>query len=485
MKTGRNDPCPCGSGKKYKHCCLAASVDAAEAPAELAWRRIRRANEGLVGKMLQFAADTYGEFAFDDAWDDFMLGILEEDSATSQHRSAFLPWMLHHWAPDPQETSVSDESLHGVQPTRAYMEKKGKSLDPVTRRYLEACLVAPFSFYEIAACDAGLGFRARDLITGDVQDVLERSGSQTLQKGDVLFASLVHCDGIVMMEGVCPAIIPPIHKLPILELRKQITANGDLSSATLLLEWDVELRALYLDVMDLILNPPMPQLRNTDGDELSPQRLIFDIDSPQEAFDALKHLSLEADEESLLAGAERDAEGHLLRVSFQWLKRGNRVHKGWSNTSLGMIEINHRRLTVDVNSQKRATKFKRIAKKALQERARYRVTEIESWESALAGATESDHANGAHAVDEDDLAANPAIRAQLTEMMSQHYDRWLEEKIPALRGKTPLQAVADTDTREMVEALVSQIERDGLRMTPPLDASIPRRLRERLGLNSQ
>src|SRR5437870_4789950 len=22
MKTGRNDPCPCGSGKKYKNCCL-------------------------------------------------------------------------------------------------------------------------------------------------------------------------------------------------------------------------------------------------------------------------------------------------------------------------------------------------------------------------------------------------------------------------------------------------------------------------------
>ncbi|MDD3883755.1 MAG: SEC-C metal-binding domain-containing protein [Gallionella sp.] len=21
MKPGRNDPCPCGSGKKYKHCC--------------------------------------------------------------------------------------------------------------------------------------------------------------------------------------------------------------------------------------------------------------------------------------------------------------------------------------------------------------------------------------------------------------------------------------------------------------------------------
>jgi tetratricopeptide (TPR) repeat protein len=45
-KTGRNDPCPCGSGKKYKHCCLEkdqatehakfASAAAAAAAAEAA-----------------------------------------------------------------------------------------------------------------------------------------------------------------------------------------------------------------------------------------------------------------------------------------------------------------------------------------------------------------------------------------------------------------------------------------------------------------
>ena len=27
-KTGRNDPCPCGSGKKYKHCCLEKDQEA-------------------------------------------------------------------------------------------------------------------------------------------------------------------------------------------------------------------------------------------------------------------------------------------------------------------------------------------------------------------------------------------------------------------------------------------------------------------------
>lgn len=32
-KTGRNDPCPCGSGKKYKHCCLDKDRAAELAPA--------------------------------------------------------------------------------------------------------------------------------------------------------------------------------------------------------------------------------------------------------------------------------------------------------------------------------------------------------------------------------------------------------------------------------------------------------------------
>ena len=32
-RTGRNDPCPCGSGKKYKHCCLDKDRAAEFAPA--------------------------------------------------------------------------------------------------------------------------------------------------------------------------------------------------------------------------------------------------------------------------------------------------------------------------------------------------------------------------------------------------------------------------------------------------------------------
>lgn len=54
-KTGRNDPCPCGSGKKYKHCCLekdraaehANFVRAAAAAAEAAAAKEREKQQRI------------------------------------------------------------------------------------------------------------------------------------------------------------------------------------------------------------------------------------------------------------------------------------------------------------------------------------------------------------------------------------------------------------------------------------------------------
>jgi hypothetical protein len=47
MKTGRNDPCHCGSGQKYKKCCLAK--DDAARSAELAALAAKAAEAGAEG----------------------------------------------------------------------------------------------------------------------------------------------------------------------------------------------------------------------------------------------------------------------------------------------------------------------------------------------------------------------------------------------------------------------------------------------------
>ena len=58
MKPGRNDPCPCGSGKKYKKCCLSAAF--------VETGREESIRERLVQELLKFFKKNYQD-RLDDA----------------------------------------------------------------------------------------------------------------------------------------------------------------------------------------------------------------------------------------------------------------------------------------------------------------------------------------------------------------------------------------------------------------------------------
>ncbi len=47
MSIGRNDLCPCDSGRTYKKCCLSASEPAAD---ELFWQRMHAALDALLNQ---------------------------------------------------------------------------------------------------------------------------------------------------------------------------------------------------------------------------------------------------------------------------------------------------------------------------------------------------------------------------------------------------------------------------------------------------
>src|SRR5207247_9511872 len=80
------------------------------------------------------------------------------------------------------------------------------------------------------------------------------------------------------------------------------------------------------------------------------------------------------------------------------------------------------------------------------------------------------------------LSQLPEVKAKLTEMLRLHYEHWVNEKLPVLGGRTPLEAVNDRDGREIVESLILQAERDGKKANSPVDESILLQLRQRLGL---
>jgi hypothetical protein len=481
MKTGRNDSCPCGSGKKYKHCCQKA--DSMPASNELLWRRLKQLNEGLIGRLLDTAIDTFGKEAIYEAWDEFMLW---EEGAPgfdpkSPHVQVFWPWFYHHWLPDPQETAVKPGAPMDLSTTLAYLKKNGDRLDPLARRYLVACHEAPFSFHDVVSCDPGKSFVLRDIISGEERHVIEHGGSKHAEAGDILFAQVVVLDGLAELEGCAPLLIPPGHKAPILALRKEIVSSKQPITSALLREYDLEMFGVYHALIEPLLNPQVPELRNTDGDPLVFHKLVYDIDSPQTAFDALKGLALDATDAELLVGAEHDARGRLRKIEFSWLKRGNKQHKDWNNTILGNIRIDAGTLAVEVNSEKRANKFKTQAKKLLGPNARYRTTVIESPESMLAhGAPAMTQQQRA---EQEALESNPDVQAELAKFLEAHYDNWLNDRIPALGNKTPRQAVKTPEGRELVEALLVQFERDMREQKMPGSEALIERLRQRLKLN--
>lgn len=477
MKTGRNEPCPCGSGRKYKQCCLRAS-QASGPPENLAWRRLRSLlDEYNRRDMVRFVADVYGEVAFDEAWQRFVADDKATFDPEERDVPLFMPWFYNRWAPDAGKSRVQEVSLGGVRPTAEYLRRK-RNLDPLLREYLESCLASPFSVFEILRADVGRGMLMKDLLTGTEHDVMERSASTTMEEGDIVFGQVASAGGVTLMEASQPFVIPPIWKVHVIGLRMSRFEGAITVAPSRVGEAESALLALYHEIARQLFERKAPALHNTDGDPVSLRRVVFDVPSAQEAFDALKHLALDESDEDLLHDAKRDAADRLERVRFSWLKRGNVQNPGWNNTVLGTLEIDGTRLCVEVNSERREQALREIVTEALGEKMRYRATEIQSLERALAGARESPKPIAEHAA----LAELPEVQAKMREVLIRHYEHWLNDKIPLLGGRTPLEAVNDPAGREAVAALVTQIERDGAKMKPPLDGQVVRLLRERLQL---
>ena len=120
---------------------------------------------------------------------------------------------------------------------------------------------------------------------------------------------------------------------------------------------------------------------------------------------------------------------------------------------------------------------------ALGEDVRYRACEIQSPETMLADLRASGRADDSAASEESHrLAELPEVREKLSAMMAAHWEHWVEQPLPILGNRTPMEAVKDPDGREIVESLVIQAERTGRSPNLQTDEAVFRRLRETLGL---
>ena len=475
-RPGRNDPCPCCSGRKYKHCCGAAS-SSVEPPEDFTWRRMRRLLDGGGATVLRFVRSAYGEGAIEDAWKEFCVAGESGDGPVPgvDYRPMFMPWFFSFWSPDPRDegTSVRDKSLHGVPPLRAYLRKHGARLDPALREYYESCLAEPLSFYRVDAVEPGKGMKLRDIVVGGERTVAERLASQSLRPGDIVCAQAVRVGDLWLLECTSPFCLPPIDEIAIADYFRDIIGRRK-KGAFPLREFDLEVLLVFHELAAPLFDRETPKLQNMDGDALSMRKVVFDIESAEATFTALRKLD-PGDDAELAPDQQRDAEGRLQAARLTWVVQTKKprgepiVH--------GTLEIQPTRLVAQVNSAAREASLRKIVDEALGNTARYRATEIQSVESLMAHAQAREPK-----ASEPKLRDSPEVQVILKEHMTRYYEQWLHERIPALGERTPLQAARSKSGRQAVSALVRHLEREGALAQPPLDPEIIARLRQRLGI---
>ncbi|MBI3786292.1 MAG: SEC-C domain-containing protein [Deltaproteobacteria bacterium] len=455
MKAGRNDPCPCGSGRKFKKCCAVESQGD-----DLARHRLRRAEGTVVEQVLAFAKQHYRVGVLKQAWHEFNPEADDAFGDDPMFETSFIPWFLFNWLPDPELALTPAEPVD-VPLALQYLASPDCRLDEFDQRFARLICERPYSFYTVTAVEPGQSMTLTDIFTSSTTLVLEHSASLSIRAGAILYTRFVEMDGAAVMSGCAPLVIPPDFRLRLIDLRDALTKiDGVLTDAHLHV-LDPQLRAVYLDIADELNHPRLPKLCNTDGDPLVPTTLHFDLRcSSQEAFDALRTLGLEELVENCLQDAKQDASGALHSVRFDWSKRGNRQMKDWDNTTLGNLHIDGPRLTVNVNSERRAKKIRKEIEQRLGEKVLFQRALIESIEAQLeAKRGRPETAKERHARQENErLNALPEVQEKMREMAAARWRSWLHEKIPALNNRTPRQASRTAQGRERLEALLQQFE---------------------------
>lgn len=480
--TGRNDPCPCGSGKKYKKCCL-ETVELSE----FTWLKMRRTEGELIPRLLKHAADSYGPDSVYEAWDEFSAfqDIPMEPDTDPDFETAFLPWFVFNWGPDNAEKDKADHypetriALH-------YLAENEKEIEPFARRFIEAACSRQYSFFMATDMEPGKNLTLRDLFLKREITVIERRASAGLRQGDIIFSRIVTMDDTSIMLGCASLTIPVNYADVFIDFRENIVGNFPQMGDDILYEYDLELRELYFDIKEQLNNPSQPQIHNTDGEEMQPTTLYYSLAcTSRDAFEALKSLALAEDDDELLAEAGYDELGQLQTVEIPWLEIRSRPHREQDYILKANMAIDGARLIVEVNSKERAEAISRKITRRLGKRAKFKNAMIQSMEKLLEeGAGQPGAAVKARDHELNDL---PEVREKLEDMARQNWTAWMDEPVSALKDMTPRQAAGTAVGRERLEALLLEFsqrnalyDKRGSAFLPDVDV-----LRHALGLNEE
>lgn len=266
MSTGRNDPCPCGSGKKYKHCCLVNTATAAPVEPDVIAAQ-RKAHEWLIarfgksrqqeivddyfGIVLEFADDyladeEYNEDDFDD----------EDDDARTMSRFVNSLSEGDHYT---LNIGLNDYTLHEAEYTRRGNVARGIELvlqagdiklTAPQRVFLQATAPSRLRLYEVTAVERDRGLWLRDLLRPDESACFahEIAATHSAETGWIIGARLITYNDRLELGGA----LYPISLIGALEILLDVCNFPDALRDATINATDIEHHPTHRSFAELI-----------------------------------------------------------------------------------------------------------------------------------------------------------------------------------------------------------------------------------------
>ena len=463
MSIGRNDPCPCGSGRKYKKCHGMMALSSGVATPEAARATTLKALDVKVAeRLLQFARSRFGHGWMAEAVHTYLhdQGGAQDELDAEVDVEVAVPGALHFLAVTADGRTLAD----------LWRDEQGKRLTPDTRLLLDAYRASWLSIWEVSDVQPGAGSTLTDMLTREQRFARDVSSSRTLGRFDTLLAIVLDCGGVSFFGGAHHQPLPPREGEAVLQDAKRICRVRTRPVPPAKLRDPAiqrELIARWRREVHRMLTRPAPVMQNTDGDPLSLTTDDFELTGTRD--DVVRRLG------SIPGAVEPEPEGNDIVVVIT--KPGNAQHRSWDNTVIGRIIVMPRGLRIETNSTRRADSLRSAVETHVRGMVRFRLRQETNTSALIESARSSSQGHAASTRDR----TPPELVAAVRQFREQHMKAWLDDSIPALDGLTPRHAATLPRMRPRLEVLLKEFERSEARL-PPEERIDLRELQAALGL---
>ncbi|RMG91597.1 MAG: DUF2384 domain-containing protein [Zetaproteobacteria bacterium] len=440
-KIGRNAPCPCGSGRKYKHCCMGE---------ERKRERRQRVQRMAVQKALDWLYDHH-ELAIARWADEEYCGCLDQDEVQRITRLNLEDEGFHQFfSQNMCEFLLCDGRLRigrrKVPVIELLLGPDGPLMSVEQRCYLEMLCAQPLRLYEIQDVQPGVGFWLLDMLTRRgrrMMFVRERAASRELHRWDTLGARLIVVDDHVELSGALYPI-PREHANWLVDtLRSKRLPSSKAARKREIGHWIVDTWLHYVGA-----EPEIPEI--VDAATGEPVTLVTDHYQVHDWAQLERCLASQPD-------VDGDRGEGWLRIC------PVNEHK---NRVLASIQPKgDNRLTLFTRTLGRADEQRRWLETLAGEAIAHRTREIADPVAMMRAGVEP------RASDQETGIPEEVQRELKHTYMQEHYEKWLDTPLPALDGQTPRQAAATPDGRERLIRLLKDMELHESRTKHPFDFS--------------